>query len=107
MYQIVNQREGDRTPVPPRVSRALDFTNAPGMGITPQGSPQATPVPGGGSNGRSPNAKRPMNPEIIAMAQGEQRTYSVEDLSAGVNTLHQNAEKQKTCVSSTAESLAD
>ena len=66
---IMNQSGGEaRTPVPPRVARAFDFSNAVGMGITPQGSPQATPVPGGGSNGRSPNAKRPMNLETIAMA---------------------------------------
>ena len=39
------------------------------------------------------------------MAQSETRTYSVEDLSAGMNTLHQNAERNRQWVTSVAESV--
>ena len=98
---------GGRTPVPGRVARAFDFTTANdgNWGITPVPSPAPTPVPGGQADGRSPNAKRPLNPSTIAAAASVTRVMSVEDLSAAVHTLHTNAERYTTWTTSIAESV--
>ena len=92
------------TPVPGRVRRAFDFSDARSMGITPLGSPQASPVPI--ANGRSPNAKRPVNEASVAVAHAPGRTYSTDDLSAGMTTLYRNSERNNVWVQSIADSVA-
>ena len=83
-------------------ARHIDFSSAAAMGITPVPSP----VPGAGApDGRSPNAKRPVNRETIAMAVSETRVLSQEDLSAGLHTLNTNAERDRKWTASVAESV--
>ena len=66
------------------------------FGVTPSASPAATPVPGGGvPDGRSPNAKRPLNRDTIAMAVSEVRPMSQDDMVSGLHTLHANQERDR------------
>ena len=75
-------------------------------GITPQATPAATPVPGSGpADGRSPNAKRPLNRETIAMSVSEVKQMSGEDLAAGLNTLYMNQQRDQKWSNSIAESV--
>lgn len=72
-----------------------------------QGAAPTTPVPGGGPpDGRSPNAKRPLNRDTISMAASEVKVLGMEDLSAGVHTLHMNAERDRKWVESVVASVA-
>ena len=76
------------------------------FGITPTVTPVPSPVPGAGApDGRSPNAKRPQNRETIAMAVSETKVLSQEDLSAGLNTLNANSERDRKWTASIAESV--
>ena len=93
---MANQNGGD----------AAQPQQQPWSGITPTPSPVATPVPGGDPpDARSPNAKRPLNRESIAMSTSETTVLSNEDLSAGMNTLYMNQERDRKWSTSIAESV--
>ena len=77
------------------------------FGITPQGSPAATPDPGAASepNARSPSAKRPLDRSTIQVATSGVRTMSNEDLSSGFIQLNSGVEQDRKWLQSVADSV--
>ena len=74
------------------------------FGITPIPTP-TQPNAGDKPDGRSPNAKRPLDRASIAVASSGVRPMTNDDLSAGFMNLHQMQERDQKWTQSIAESV--